>query len=265
MITQKLGQIALNSINATSPHPSVSERYQFINTRDVLNTLEASGFRVHQVHAAKRAGNNGYGAHIVRLHHVDARPVNISGSEVLPQILLRNSHNRSMRFGLIAGAFRYACANGLIFGGTGTNYSLTHVGTASDAALEIAARAPSIVQQSIDSMQLLSGVNLTSQDARFEFASKAYLIRFGEDSSKNEVELNARILLSSYRRVDDQTDLFTVYNRVQEKLIQGFRGRFVWNSESSQFDTTTAKKVSSVKELMRINVALFDLAKEYVR
>lgn len=255
----------LNSVNATHPHPKVSERYQFINTREVLSLLENDGFRVQHISAAKRKGNKGFGAHLVRLHHVDAKPLNVKGSWVLPQLLLANSHDRSMRFGLIAGAFRYACMNGLIFGGTGTNYQLYHVGTASDAALEIAAQAPSLIQRSVEAIQTLSNARLDNVNDRFDFASKAYALRFGQDRISAEVEINARLLLSSYRVVDDQTDLFTVFNRVQEKLINGYRGRIVWDDQANELKSTNARRLTNVRELVRINTELFNLAKEYVR
>jgi hypothetical protein len=86
-----------------------------------------------------------------------------------------------------------------------------------------------------------------------EFAGKAALIRFGEN-----VKVNIDELLKVDRIEDSGNSLWEVFNRVQEKLING---------DCSYTMGAKVRKARAIKNFsmdLKVNEALWTLAEEYV-
>jgi hypothetical protein len=86
-----------------------------------------------------------------------------------------------------------------------------------------------------------------------EFAGKAAMIRFGENVA---VDLNE--LIAVERTEDSGNSLWTVFNRVQEKLITG------GCSYKMGAKTRKARAIKNFSQDLKINEALWELAEEYV-
>ena len=85
-----------------------------------------------------------------------------------------------------------------------------------------------------------------------DFADRALALRF-EDAALAGMQPSA---LLAVRRVDDAgADLWSVLNRVQENLMRGGLSR-----RSASGRLTRTRRISSIREDVRINSGLWDLA-----
>jgi hypothetical protein len=90
-----------------------------------------------------------------------------------------------------------------------------------------------------------------------EFAQRALELRF---RGKAHFPFDAGRLLEARREADQGKDLWTVYNRVQENVIcGGIAGRTAIGRR------TSSRRITSIDEDLRINVALWQQAMAFIR
>ena len=85
---------AYPSIFAGSPSPDVSEKYKFIKTSDVLESLQQIGWSPRQMSEvrARKPHTKGFQKHLIRLTNPNFDTAKTVGEEV-PELVLTNSHN----------------------------------------------------------------------------------------------------------------------------------------------------------------------------
>ena len=103
------------SIFAEAPHDSRSERYAYIPTAAVLAELRKEGFEPFMAAQTRvrHDDRRDYTKHMIRLRHASQ----INGAEA-NEIVLLNSHDGTSSYQMLAGQFRFICANGLVCGDT---------------------------------------------------------------------------------------------------------------------------------------------------
>jgi Domain of unknown function (DUF932) len=111
------------SIFAQAKHASRSERYTYIPTGDVLQGLRQEGFSPFMVCQTRTRDDakREHTKHMVRLRHasqIDAVEAN--------EIVLLNSHDGSSCYQMLAGVFRFACANGMVCGDIQSDIRIRH-------------------------------------------------------------------------------------------------------------------------------------------
>jgi hypothetical protein len=92
------------------------------------------------------------------------------------------------------------------------------------------------------------------RDEQLHFAERALAIRYPDLARSG---LNAAQLLTVRRPEDLADDLYTVLNRIQENLMRGGLSR---RSESGRL--TRMRRITSLREDVRINSQLWDLARD---
>lgn len=243
----------ISPVDATAPHPDVSKRYKFVSTRDAITALEAQGFIANPL--IKTRGGQ-FGMHGVTLTHPDLKAIQIGDSLVLPRVMLKNSHDTSAAFGLIAGAYRFACFNGLVLG-HGFAVRLIHTG---DIQRDINEALPNLfetVKRGIQQMQAWSNLKL-SPASILEYSNSMLDLRFNPIQLEQIKGLNIGSILAAPKRDEDRSnDLFTVYNRVQEKLINGGYG--YWDGNRLK----TIRKLSGLRATLSINQRLSERTEQY--
>ena len=95
-------------------HTSRSERYTYIPTITVLESLQREGFQPFFAcqTRVRDPGRRGYTKHMLRLR----RNGEINGQHV-PEIILLNSHDGTSSYQMLPGYFRFVCQNGCVCGG----------------------------------------------------------------------------------------------------------------------------------------------------
>lgn len=244
---------AAPAIFADEAHASRSDKYTFIPTKDVFAGMRAEGFLPTQVVQARTRDDSrrGFTKHLVRFRRADQ-----IDSETAREVILINSHDGGSAFKLMAGAFRFVCGNGLVFGQKDAEISVPHKG---DVLGNVIEGAYSIVNEfdrvdeSIDGMRSIA----LSAPQQVAFARAALQLRFDGDAP---VEAD-RILRP--RRVADlrDTSVWGTFNVVQENLVRGgLRGQSI--DGNGRRKNVTTREVKGIDGNVALNRALWTLAEE---
>ncbi len=225
------------AIGATQPSERVSDQYQFVSTRDILNRVQQDGWLITGVKAQSRSSEAQH--HVTLVHENDldkARnfdPTNFKNQEQydgIPRIELFNSHNRTKRLTFAIGFFKFLCSNGLIVASgpaetirTKHRFSNDRLEEIMEQVSTISERFP-VIHQTIDgfkSRELTEG----EQVAYAQFAIKGRF-NYRPEMPKRFKDMGRTVekLLAHRRDADNGNTTWQVFNRVQENLIMGMEG-----------------------------------------
>jgi hypothetical protein len=235
-------------------HPvRTSSRYTLIPTAEVVHCLEQEGFelmsarqtRARSIEAAATA------RHMLcfRLPRDIGRPREVN--DLIPQVVLVNSHDGTSAYWLRAGIFRLICKNGLLtplgdFGLIHVPHRGPVIEQVTSGALAIA-RSFSQVYEVIDRMQAMQ-LTPVQRDA---FADLALRARWPEGPAP----IAGSRLLEARRIQDTDGSLWVTYNTIQEHVISGgLRGR---NSNGRAMNT---RGVREIRRSVDLNTRLWNHA-----
>ena len=239
------------SVFAESPAANVSDKYSFVPTTQVLNTLEAAGWLPvrAQESRVRMSDKQGYQRHMVRLRHQDANDMKVGDS--LPEIVLTNSHDGLSSFTLSLGLFRLVCSNGMVVSeGVFESARIKHTGYRDQDVIDITDRVVHSAPLLTNSIGEFESIQLSYAEM-LAFAEEALDLRW----NPGEAPIHSSALLTVRRRADDNQSLWTTLNVIQENLLKGgLRGR----SDSGR--RTSTREVTSVTEDIRLNKALWSMA-----
>jgi len=170
---------------------------------------------------------------------------------------LTNSHDGKNAFTFTAGLFRMICENGLVISTQQfEDVKMRHMGYTFE---DLQANIRDMVERlplTVESMNKMKEIEMGEQ-AALDFAKKALTTRFGE-KEVNRIKVDLKDLLNPTRKEDMGNDVWSVFNVVQEKIIEG---DFEYISGTK---VRKARKVKNFKQDQKINKELFELALEYV-
>ena len=251
------------SIFADRPHKDRSSRYVFVDSNQIITDMEACGWGVSDVRSPKvRIANPLHCKHEITfrsrnedLTFEDPRADGIKTygnyqARIHPEIRLLNSTDGSSRVEFAAGLFAQICSNGLTitlndFG----SFSSKHLGFDTEDIYKLVESYTERVPRFVEAIDKFSNVDL-SKDAQHEFAAQARELRWGKSSM-----VEATDLLASRRPQDDGSDLWRVYNRVQENLMNG--------GFSSLNTQRRVRGITNIDLTNKINKGLWTLAENY--
>jgi len=252
---EQIRQQAPSIFTATSA-PGTSEKYAHIPTDKIIDDMAALGWGVVDVKQVKARKGVGFQKHLVVFRNNDIQITAEDGDNVFPQILLTNSHDGKNAFTFTAGLFRMICENGLVVSSREfENMKIRHMGYSFE---ELQNTIKSMVEKlplTVESLNKFRQVEL-GQEQALDFAKKALEVRFGDDVENIKVDLNE--LLTATRPQDKGSDLWSVYNVIQEKLVHGMFN-YTYGSKVRK-----ARKIKNFQQDMVLNEKLYDLALEYV-
>jgi len=240
----------LPALNAVAPETGVSDKYLFVPTTDILGTLEEKGFVPVSANQVNSRDENKklFAKHLVRLQHT-SYTFGMDTTEVIPQIVLVNSHNRMSAFRLFAGIFRLACLNGMVVGENLVEpISIRHMECNREtiyASLEKISGYFMLINGNIRAMR----DRVMDEGEVREFSAKASLLRMEKPDTSDAV-------IGTRRFEDNRMDLWTIFSRIQENLIRGYH---------SPSRKRKVKMIKSIDKNVQINTRLWDMATEYIR
>jgi hypothetical protein len=221
---------------AQVPAVGLSDRYRFISTINLVDQLRDRGWMpvaARQAHGRRSLPM--FATHMITFEMPSMTEVPVGG--IVPQLRMIGNHMGSKAWNLIAGIFKKICANGLCISiGDNTEARIIHVG---DAEVSVSyALGNSVAKMDSAYRQITRWQDIElSFDQRMQFALEAAAIRFGGELPNG---VNANEFLTIRRDEDRNSDLWTVFNRVQENVIQGGvrpRGRLLRGIRSATTDT----------------------------
>ena len=239
------------SIFAQEPYEAMSERYSFVPTIQIVESMRKEGYQAYSAFEARtrKEEKRGYTKHVVRMRHVDVQPLQ---EGLFPEILLLNSHDGGCAYQMHAGLFRLVCSNGMIVAdATFDKISVRHSGNVWEEILAGATSITNNLPLLKDKVDRLGAIELTPNEQGL-FADAALSLKYPETAPIAPTQL-----LQLRRYDDNKNDLFSVMNRIQENLLKGgLRGVSATNRR------TRTRAVKSVSEDTRLNKALWALTEK---
>lgn len=221
------------AIGATGPSERVSNRYQFVSTRDILERVQQDGWLITGVSAQSKKP---WAQHRVTLVHENsleqARNWSLGNQteEGIPRIEMFNSHNLTKRLMFAIGYFKFVCSNGLIVASgpaetirTKHRFSNERLEEIMEQVSSISERFP-VINQTIKDF---SSRQLTEEE-QVSYAQFAIKGRFNyrPEMPKRFRDMGRTVerLLAHRREEDNGNNTWQVFNRVQENLMMGMEG-----------------------------------------
>ncbi len=246
-------------IFAENASSEVSKHYTHIPTSKVVDDMELLGWKVVDAKSvnARKSSTRGFQKHLVVFRNPEVVINGEDGDTVFPQVLLTNSHDGKNAFTFTAGLFRMICENGLVVStSTFEDVKMRHMGYSFE---ELQGKIKDMVEKlplTVDSMNKMKETEIEENKA-VEFAKKALTTRFSEKEMKR-IKVDINEILKPVRKEDAGKDLWSIFNVVQEKVIEG---DFVYTVGSK---IRKARKIKNFKQDQKVNKELFALALEYV-
>jgi hypothetical protein len=243
---EEIKQIA-PSVFTTEKASHLTDKYVQTPTSRVVEDLINLGWQVTKAQEVKSRKYKGFQKHLIVFRNPEIMIKGKDGDDAFPQILLTNSHDGKAAFNFRVGIFRLVCSNGLVISDADfSNVSIRHVNytfeTLQTKIQEVIAKLPNLVQK----INLFKSTQLTEAQMQ-DFASKAMQLR-------TKQRVNIMDVLNADRPQDAGTDLWVVFNRVQEKLIGG----------SYRTGKRKARSVKNFQKDIQLNEQLFELAESYL-
>jgi tetratricopeptide (TPR) repeat protein len=230
----------------------MSSKYKFQSSELLIRQLEDHNFELRDTSFApvRNYKKAGFQKHML----IFSRPDLMIDDQNQLTLLVTNSHDgtSSLRFNI--GVFRSVCANGLVVGDSFYSERVVHKGAnfyekVEKAIEKFVAIAPKVK----NAVKNMGNTSLTQKQLR-QFALECAEIAVKE----NEKIVDIESILKTRRNEDKFTDLYTVYNVVQENIM---RGLYYYGKDGNR---RKAREIKSINKNNIINQALFNKAMEYV-
>jgi hypothetical protein len=235
---------------AAEPAGHVSDRYSFIDSREIISKLSDRGFDPVKAYQSKRVSDPNHTTHMITF---EDPKFTFNVGDVAPQVVLFNNHAASRRATLRAGLWRKACSNGLVVsvGQFDAEFSYIHKDGNAFNFDEEFNRVIEQLNHITDDLHKWMDIQLNFVQQQ-DFASKAVLIKNQNDPYWSK-HFDAHEFLARRRDSDRGNDLWTIFNVVQENIMKG----------GVQGPNRITKPITQVAEVQRINEALWQLTTEY--
>lgn len=250
---------AKHGIQGVENVKDVSEAYGFVSTSEIIDAMADSGYPCVEVRQSRRRdeARMPFTKHMVKFRHSGTIKNLMKRGDVIPQIVMLNSHDRSSGFQLYAGMFRLVCSNGLLV-------------AESELVAPIKIRhSSSMVQDIVEKSRMLAkgadGVYTLREDMlRTPMTQKAALA-FAHEAIEFRPPRRTGImtpdsLLEIRREEDKPLDLWHVFNRVQENML---RGGVATQTEGGR--SVQTKGIGRIERDVDVNSALWGLAVSKIR
>lgn len=241
------------AIFSDKPIEGVTEKYGFISTGTLVDGLRDYGFVPVSATSYHRRSA---GARLFAKHMVTFRPAgnvkDLLVGDVVPQVSLVNSHDRSSTFTAIGGLFRLLCTNGIMInnGTVVQPVKVRHTVNVVDA----------VAMYCTDLVAAMGDINGTIQEmAKFKLSP----VQQGNFAQRvleglfNVPTVDSALLLQARRAEDNGDDLWHVFNRVQENVMRG--GLAAHSTTNRAFIT---RPLNAIDVNVRFNTHAWDVAME---
>ena len=246
------------SVFASEPSSEVSRHYTHIPTERVIDDMELLGWKPIQATEVKARKNStrGFQKHLITFRNDDVVINGDDGDTVFPQVLMTNSHDGKNAFQFQAGLYRLVCSNGLVIADTQFEaVKMRHMGYNFEDLQVMIKEMVEKLPLTVESMNKMKATEM-EQEQIIQFAMDAINTRFSAKEMKR-IEIDYDLLTQPVRKEDAGSDLWSVFNVVQEKIITG---DFDYRAGGK---ARKAREIKNFKQDMRINKELFNVALEY--
>lgn len=240
------------AIYTTSKKPELSTRYSFFNTENLIDNFEKLGWYPVKADQIKSKNSVNYGKHMLRFSQ---NIVDTTTKDLIPEIVVFNSHNGRSKLSIQLGLFRFVCSNGLIV--CDTNYlkvDVKHIGIDLESLKSIIDQILKAFNNIKSKIDQYKNTQLSYSDT-FNFAEKAINMIY-DTENKTYIPEN---ILNPVRKEDEKADLFTVMNVIQENILNG-NSTYIKNNKIRK-----SRKIKSIDKDLKINTLLWALMDNFLQ
>jgi len=245
---------SMPSIKQTSKHPlTTTDKYSFIPTTRVLAVLAGHGWYPVQASESRvvKEEHRGYQRHMLRLRNEAFSRELLGVGDVLPEIVVVNSHRGDSSFQLFAALHEKVCANGLIVErGTADHHHIAHRGFTDLKVNNAVSGLVRFLPEVLARRDTMKSIRL-GRDEQLRFAGVAAELRF---PAGTQAVAPADLLRVRHAGQSEPT-LFNTLNVVQENVVRGGVPQRNRNGR-----TFRSRPVHGVGAEVRINCLLWHLA-----
>lgn len=243
------------AVFSNAPHSEMSGKYKLLSSIDFVHAMDLIGFVPVSVSARKtrdfeRALTQ---KHVIRFRKAEET---IYRQGVTPEILFQNAHDGSSSYRVTAGVFRYMCSNGLVVGDIAFERRILHKGNAMEEVMGSVKEIIEVLPKAVTRVDEWSKVDL-NQGQKLEFATKAALVKWEE---LDKIPVSAEELLNPVREADKGSDLWSVFNVLQEKVIRGGVEYVRANGRHAR-----TRPITHVRRNVEMNKQLWNIAESFAR
>jgi hypothetical protein len=268
----------LKSVMQAEPAPTVSSKYKFFSTADMIDGLADHKWlpvKAQQQHA-RRTSNDGYQKHMVTFRQEGTYLSNVG--DIAPELILTNAHNGVSLWNIMAGIFRLVCGNGMIVSdATFAHIAIKHQGREFEDVIDASYKVLDNVPALTHKIKTYQQIELNPLQQQI-FAETALIRKYAPQESDtvkrdqqliqiNDRTFNVDKLLTPRRPYDANPTLWNVFNRVQEKFTQGdslFESSVHTTSSGRLIRKTKTPGITGIHETIRVNRSLWSLMDEFV-
>jgi hypothetical protein len=250
------------AVFSTTKAERLSDRYVSLNTSDVLPIMADYGyFPTQAAQKRSRKADPMHAAHMLAF----SKTTDIAETgDIRPEIILYNSHDGSGSVKLFAGAFRFICSNGIV-AGEGFQSRIYH-SRALNGFEEMLRNTVATLPELMGRIDRMRGVSLTTGEA-YDMAIAGVATRWsdytGQPKGAYAVAQTVKDVMQVRRLGDEGYDAWTVFNRIQEGVVRGNAMIRSITEQHPQGVMRKARPVNSIKEAVRINTELWNIADEF--
>ena len=240
----------------TPTNPNVSDKYLFVNTETIIDDLAKLNW--YPVEVAQRKSHKKQGTifskHMVSFQNPDIKISSKDGDNAYPRIILTNSHDGMQAFKFSVGIFRLVCSNGLVIADEKfSDFSIKHKGYSFEELRNVIKQAVEDLPNRVQVMNDMKNRILSSEEKN-KLALDAMLIRAGVNTLDYDKETIVDILQPK-RKEDEGSNLWTVFNVIQEKITQG-----EFHAALTGAKVRKVRAIRSFEKNLKVNKELFKLA-----
>lgn len=242
---------------------NLSPRYSHITSTRIADTLRQAGWEFSDgtTRRARTPERAAHAAHVLRFRNPALPTIN---GNIIEAVML-NSHDGSTAFQLGFGVYRIACANGLVvctqsIGSIRMIHSGLNLDAVFNAATKLTDRAPEVAA----TVERWSNITLDDEQ-QLSLARRAVTARW-----QNATFVDMDRMLRPQRVEDRGTDLWTSFNRVQERVLRGGMdvtlARDIVQEDGTTARVTSTRRATAIRGAMkqlRLNESLFEIAESF--
>jgi hypothetical protein len=262
-LSQDLIRKVAPSVFAVEPWHTVSDKYTFIPSIDIILGLFKEGFLpVYAAQSRSRIeGKSEFTKHLIRFRHRNDVAATAVVGETVRELTFINSHDTTSLYDLGGGVFRFVCSNGMMVPDSlMQGIKVMHRGNILDNVIQGSYRILEdlkVIDGAMDEMK----ATVLSRPEQLLLSESALAVRWGRDKDTNNLlaPITPERALNSNRYADNGNDAWKTFNRLQENLTKG--GQAGRNTAGNR---TTTRAVNGIDSLVGINKELWSLTQAMV-
>jgi hypothetical protein len=248
-----ISTIDVPGLLADSPAPQCSDRYKFVSTQNIVDRLDSWGWHPREAFYKKtRKTSPLHARHCIRFTNETL----FGTDNIRPEIAVFNSHDGKSSLEMMSAIFRMICSNGMVIKEADfQEFIIPHRGyKAGDKYINHAIERLTDQATFAERLSEEWAQKITSGDIRNAYYKDALKIRFPDYMPGEHW-----IFDIAKREADQRPDLWTVFNRCQEHIING--GFMVTHGAGKK--PRMARELTNIDRINDINRSLWSLTSSY--